>query len=67
MYFNHSLTMVLYATILTIILYFIMNYMLRQSASMSLDRSIVVGAIILIYLICFGTGNMNSFNKNLMM
>ena len=67
MYFNHSLMMVLYAIILTLILYFIMFYILKQSCSMATDRSIIVGAVILIYLICFGTGGMNSFNRNLML
>jgi hypothetical protein len=41
--------------------------MLKQSCSMATDRSIVIGAVILIYLICFGTGGMNSFNRNLML
>jgi hypothetical protein len=41
--------------------------MLKQSCSMSTDRSILIGAIVLIYLISFGTGGMNSFNKNLML
>jgi len=67
MYFNHSLMMVLYSVILTFILYLIMFYMLKQSCSMATDRSIVIGAVILIYLICFGTTGMNSFNKNLML
>ena len=67
MYFNHSLMMVFYAIMLTLILYAIMYYMLKQSCSMATDRSIVIGAVILIYLICFGTGSMNSFNKNLML
>jgi hypothetical protein len=67
MYFNHSLMMVLYSVILTFILYLIMFYILKQSCSMATDRSIVIGAVILIYLICFGTTGMNSFNKNLML
>jgi len=67
MYFNHSLTMVLYAIILTLILYAIMYYILKQSCSMATDRSIIIGSIILIYLISFGTGGMNQFNKNLML
>lgn len=67
MYFNHSLMMVLYSGILTYLLYLIMFYMLKQSCSMATDRSIVIGAVILIYLICFGTTGMNSFNKNLML
>ena len=67
MYFNHSLMMVLYSIILTLILYFVMYYILKQSCSMATDRSIIIGAVILIYLICFGTGGMNQFNKNLML
>ena len=64
---NHSLMMVCYAVIIAIILHAFMYYILKQPCSMATDRSIVIGAIILIYLICFGTGGMNSFNKNLML
>lgn len=45
-----------HASIITIILYFIMKFILKQSDMMSLNRSILIGALALIYMILFGHG-----------
>ena len=45
-----------HAFIITIILYVIMRFGLRQSQTMSLNRSMIVGAVALIYMILFGHG-----------
>ena len=63
----HSIMMVGHAVILTIILYLIMFYLLKQSNEMAWDRSIVIGALVLIYMIMFGHGMPTTINKNLMM
>ena len=47
---------IFHAFIITIILYVIMKFLLRQSQTMALNRSILVGAIALIYMILFGHG-----------
>ena len=63
---NSGITMFIYALILTIILYIIMKYMLNQSNPVAQDRSILIGAIVLIYLILFGYSMPNKINSNIM-
>ena len=52
-----------HACILTIILYLLMKLALRQSQNMALNRSILIGAIALIYMILFGHGLPTHVNK----
>lgn len=54
---------VFHAVIITIILYVIMKFLLRQSQTMSLTRSILIGAVALIYMILFGHGLPTHINK----
>lgn len=51
-----ALTHLFHAAIITIILYVIMKIFLKQSNIMSLNRSILIGALALIYMILFGHG-----------
>ena len=55
-HFFHSL-------VITVILYIIMKFFLKQSESMSLNRSILIGALALIYMILFGHGLPTHINK----
>lgn len=57
--FNH----VFHALIITIILYIIMKFLLKQSQHMALNRSILIGALALIYMILFGHGLPIHINK----
>ena len=45
-----------HAIIITILLYVVMKFALKQSQTMALNRSMVVGAAALIYMILFGHG-----------
>lgn len=54
---------VFHAFIITIILYVIMKFLLRQSQTMALNRSILVGALALIYMILFGHGLPTHINR----
>jgi putative effector of murein hydrolase len=45
-----------HAFVITIILYLLMKFVLHQSQTMSLNRSLLVGSIALIYMILFGHG-----------
>ena len=54
---------IFHAFIITIILYVIMKFLLRQSQTKALNRSILVGAIALIYMILFGHGLPTHINK----
>ena len=51
---DRPLNHLFHAFILTVVLYLIMMYGLRQSSTKSLNRSLLVGAIALIYMILFG-------------
>jgi len=61
-----GLTMLLHSVIIGILLYLIMLYILKQKQIVAENRSIVLAAIILIYMISFGHGLPNSINKNLL-
>ena len=52
-----------HASIITIILYVIMKFILKQSCAMSLNRSILIGALSLIYMILFGHGMPTHINN----
>lgn len=54
---------VFHAFIITIVLYLIMKFALRQSQTMALNRSILIGAFALIYMILFGHGLPTHINK----
>jgi len=54
---------VFHAFIITFILYVLMKFALRQSQKMALNRSILVGALSLIYMILFGHGLPTHINK----
>ena len=60
-----GLTMVLHSVIIGILLYLIMLYILKQKQIVAENRSILLAAFILIYMILFGHGLPTSINKNL--
>ena len=53
---DSPLTHLFHAFIITIVLYLIMLYGLKQSSTKALNRSLIIGAISLIYMIFFGHG-----------
>ena len=61
-----GLMMIVHTVIITVILYLIMKYLLKQSDAKAMDRSILLGAFVLIYMILFGHGMPTSINKNIM-
>jgi putative effector of murein hydrolase len=60
---ENALSHLFHASIITIILYIIMKFILKQTVSMSLNRSILIGALALIYMILFGHGMPTHFKK----
>jgi hypothetical protein len=46
--------MVLHCIFITSVLYIIMVYLLKQSSAIAMDRSILIGAVILVYMILYG-------------
>ena len=60
---ENALHHLLHSSVITVILFLIMRYGLRQSFTKSINRSILVGAIALIYMIVFGHGLPTHVNK----
>jgi putative effector of murein hydrolase len=58
-----ALSHLFHSVIITVILYVIMKFFLKQSETMSLNRSILIGALVLIYMILFGHGLPTHLNK----
>jgi hypothetical protein len=58
-------TMLLHAVIIAIVLYVFMTFVLGQKQIVAENRSILLAAIVLVYMILFGHGLPTSINKNL--
>ena len=58
-----ALTHLFHAFIIAIILYLIMRFALRQSQTMAMNRSILIGAVALVYMILFGHGLPTHINR----
>ncbi len=57
--------MLLHSVIIGIVLYFLMTKVFGQTQVMAENRSILLAALILAYMIVFGHGLPTSINKNL--
>ena len=60
-----GLTMLLHSAIIGVILYVVMVYVLKQRQVVAENRSIVLAAVVLIYMIVFGHGMPTKVNKDL--
>ena len=60
-----GLIMLLHSFIITSVLYLIMIYLLKQKPVVAENRSLLIGAVILAYMILFGHGLPNKINKDL--
>jgi ACR3 family arsenite efflux pump ArsB len=58
--------MILHSAIIGILLYLFMIFVLGQKQIMAENRSILIAALVLVYMILFGHGLPNSINKNLL-
>lgn len=57
--------MVLHSIIIGVLLYLFMIFILGQNQTVAENRSIILAAVILIYMILFGHGLPTSINKSL--
>jgi hypothetical protein len=57
--------MLLHSILIGLFLYFFMVFILGQKQGVAENRSILIAAVILIYMILFGHGLPMSINKNL--
>ena len=57
--------MILHSAIIGILLYIFMVFILGQNKNVAENRSILLAAVVLMYMIVFGHGLPTSINKNL--
>ena len=57
--------MLLHSAIIGILFYVLMVFIIGQNENVAENRSILLAAVILIYMIIFGNGLPTSINKNL--
>jgi hypothetical protein len=57
--------MLLHSVVIGIILYVLMTFVLGQNQMVAENRSILIAALVLVYMILFGHGLPTSINKNL--
>jgi len=57
--------MLLHSVIIGVLLYIFMFFILGQTQTMAENRSILLAALVLVYMILFGHGLPKSINKNL--
>jgi len=60
---ERGIIMVLHSIIIGLILYILMVFLLKQKAEVAENRSILIAAVLLIYMIIFGHGLPNNINK----
>ena len=63
---ERGLLMLLHSAIIGVVLYAIMVQLLGQKSEMAEDRSILIAAVVLIYMILFGHSLPGTINKNIM-
>jgi hypothetical protein len=65
---NHErgINMLMHASIFAIVCFIFMRFSLKLSQPKSEDRSICLGALVLLYMLLFGHGVPNRINKNLL-
>jgi preprotein translocase subunit YajC len=57
--------MLLHSVIIGVLLYLFMFFILKQNQGVAENRSILLAALVLVYMILFGHGLPTSINKNL--
>lgn len=62
---ERGLMMLLHSVIIGVLLYLVMIYLLKQSQVVAENRSVLIGAVVLIYMVVFGHGLPNRINRNL--
>jgi hypothetical protein len=62
---ERGLTMVVHSVVIGTVLYFIMTLLLKQSPAVAENRSICIGAVVLVYMIVFGHGMPGRINPQL--
>lgn len=62
---ERGVTMLMHSVVIGIVLYLVMVYVLGQRPAVAENRSILLAALVLVYMILFGHGLPTSLNKQL--
>jgi len=62
---ERGLMMVLHSVVIGVVLYMLMIFVFNQNPKMAEYRSILIAAVVLIYMILFGHGLPTKLNKDL--
>ena len=65
MMYERGAIMLAHSAMIGIVIYMMMRYIFNQSPFVAEDRSIVISAFVLIYMVMFGHGMPTQLNKNL--
>ena len=57
--------MFIHSAIISVIIYVIMKFLLKQPEIVSQNRSVLIGALILIYMVLFGHNLPMNINRNI--
>ena len=60
---ENSLVHFSHAVIISVVLYIVMLYGLKQTQEVAQDRSVLIGALILVYMVLYGHGYPSALNK----
>jgi hypothetical protein len=63
---ERGLLMLLHSILIGLLLYVIMVFLMKQPARIAEDRSVLLGALVLIYMVLFGHGLPTKVNRNIM-
>ena len=63
---ERGISMIIHSSIIAVILYIIMVFIFKQNTAKAEDRSILLGAIVLIYMVLFGHSFPRHINRNIL-
>lgn len=63
---ERGLMMLLHSLLIGVLLYIIMVFLMKQPARIAEDRSVLLGALVLVYMVLFGHGLPTRINRNIM-
>jgi hypothetical protein len=63
---ENSLVHFSHVVIIGVVLYIVMFYGLKQSQEVAQDRSVLIAAIMLVYMVLYGHGYPTALNKNIL-
>ena len=63
---ERGLVMVLHSIVIGALLYIVMVFALKQNKMVAENRSVLIGALVLAYMVVFGHGLPNKINRGLM-